>query len=88
MKNLLITITLLSFLLTSCVAPDQEPYDYKCKRPADIPDVFDWDCRLHTFYKEGQVKVLYDKEGNPKGLAIIYNKEDDMPKIPVNGKYD
>jgi len=88
MKNLLITTALLSFLLTSCLAPDQEPYDYKCERPADIPDVFDWDCRLQGFYNEGQVKVIMDKEGKPFGLAIIYDKEDEMPKIPVNGEWE
>jgi hypothetical protein len=79
LKAVFILTGFLSFLV-ACDSKPNKPYDYTCQRPADIPTHYSngepvpWDCRWHTFYKEGEVIVIRDSMGQPIALAIHHKK--------------
>lgn len=74
-----ILVIFISFFV-ACNSKPTKPYDYTCKRPADIPTHYSngepvpWDCRWHTYYKEGEVIVIRDSLGLPIALAIHHKK--------------
>lgn len=81
MKTVNIILVCLFSLMVSCENKSTQPYDYTCKRPADIPTHYSngepipWDCRWHTFYKEGEVFVIRDTLGQPIAIAIHHKKQ-------------
>ena len=81
MKTVNIILICLFSVMVSCENKNTQPYDYTCKRPADIPTHYrngepvPWDCRWHTFYKEGEVIVIRDTLGQPIAMAIHHKKQ-------------
>lgn len=79
-KYNVLTLVSLILMLVSCENKSSQPYDYTCKRPADIPSHYNngepipWDCRWHFYYKEGQVTVIRDSTGGAIAIAIQHKK--------------
>ena len=80
MKSIKLIAIALFFVMVSCENKNSTQFDYTCKRPADIPTHFNngepipWDCRWHTYYKEGEVIVIRDSLGEPVAMAIYHKK--------------
>ena len=82
MKNKLIitavilTLAIVAFSSIRKDRPSAHPYTYECEKPLDIPDTLGtgenvkWDCEWHGKYNNGDVKVVYNKDGTARAIVI------------------
>jgi hypothetical protein len=68
-----------SLLLLSCTKTEEKKvvFNYKCERPAEIPDTLKggtpvhWDCDWHSSYVNGRVSLSRDSTGAVTGITRI-----------------